>query len=120
MANTVTPVHIIEMLEAPEVGRFLVEDNEVGTLVISGSIKNVEPQHPKYNQMIKYIISDITGEIEVIQWVEDGNTVFAEGTLVKDFMLTGCSSECLTPKTHQFHPEAKRWRLTDIRKEIVV
>ena len=38
----------------------------------------------------------------------------------KDFMLTGCSSECLTPKTRQFHPEAKRWRLTDIRKEIVV
>ena len=40
ITKTVTPVHIREMLEAPEGGRLLVEDQEVGTIVISGSIKS--------------------------------------------------------------------------------
>jgi len=78
--QNVVPLQINEILEAPEEG-FLVEGQEVGMMVIVGKVMDCE----KATTKTTYKINDDSGEIEVIQWVEDGNTLdeFAEGSNVK-------------------------------------
>jgi len=80
--QNVVPVQIQEILEAPEEG-FTVEGQEVGMVLVVGKVTDCE----KATTKTTYRIQDESGEIEVIQWVEEGSTLdeFAEGTNVKVF-----------------------------------
>jgi len=80
--QNVVPVEIKEILSAPEEG-FTVEGQEVGIVTIVGKVTDCE----KATTKTTYRIQDESGEVEVIQWVEDGQTLdeFAEGSNVKVF-----------------------------------
>jgi len=80
--QNVVPVEIKEILSAPEEG-FTVEGQEVGMVTIVGKVTDCE----KATTKTTYRIQDESGEVEVIQWVEEGQTLdeFAEGTNVKVF-----------------------------------
>jgi len=79
-AQNVVPVQISEVLNAPEEG-FTVEGMEVGMVVILGRVTSVEKAATKTT----YQVEDSTGEVHVIQWIDEGSSEkeHVEGTYVK-------------------------------------
>lgn len=79
-AQNVVPVQISEVLNAPEEG-FTVEGMEVGMVVVLGRVLSVEKAATK----TKYQIEDASGQVDVIQWIEEGSSEkeHVEGTYVK-------------------------------------
>jgi len=78
--QNVVPVQISEVLAAPEEG-FTVEGAEVGMVVVVGRVVTMEKAATKST----YHIQDDSGELEVIQWLEEGTNQpeFSEGSPVK-------------------------------------
>jgi len=78
--QNVVPVQIEEILNAPEEG-FTVEGSEVGMIIIAGKVIHCE----KATTKTSYRIQDDSGEIDVIQWIEEGQNQpeFEEGRQVK-------------------------------------
>lgn len=78
--QNVVPVQISEILTAPEEG-FTIEGSEVGMVVICGKVINCE----KATTKTSYRIQDDSGEIDVIQWLEEGTNQpeYSEGSPVK-------------------------------------
>lgn len=78
--QNVVPVQISEVLSAPEEG-FSVEGAEVGMVVVVGRVVTMEKAATKST----YTIQDDSGELEVIQWLEEGTNQpeFSEGSPVK-------------------------------------
>jgi len=78
--QNVVPVQISEVISAPEEG-FMVEGAEVGMVVVVGRVVTMEKAATKST----YQIQDDSGELEVIQWLEEGTNQpeFSEGSPVK-------------------------------------
>jgi len=78
--QNVVPVQISEVLAAPEEG-FTVEGAEVGMVVVVGRVVTMEKAATKST----YQIQDDSGELEVIQWLEEGTNQpeYSEGSPVK-------------------------------------
>lgn len=78
--QNVVPVQISEVVSAPEEG-FMVEGAEVGMVVVVGRVVTMEKAATKST----YQIQDDSGELEVIQWLEEGTNQpeFSEGSPVK-------------------------------------
>jgi len=78
--QNVVPVQIGEILTAPEEG-FTVEGSEVGMVVLAGKVISCE----KATTKTSYRVQDDSGEIDVIQWLEEGTNQpeYPEGTPVK-------------------------------------
>lgn len=78
--QNVVPVQISEVLAAPEEG-FTVEGAEVGMVVVVGRVVTMEKAATKST----YNIQDDSGELEVIQWLEEGTNQpeYSEGSPVK-------------------------------------
>ena len=78
--QNVVPVQISEVLASPEEG-FTVEGSEVGMVVVVGRVVSIEKAATKST----YHIQDDSGELEVIQWLEEGTSQpdFNEGSPVK-------------------------------------
>jgi len=66
--QNVVPVMVQEVLTAPEEG-FTVEGMEVGMVVICGRVVNIEKAATK----TVYQLEDSSGQVEVVQWVDEGN-----------------------------------------------
>lgn len=65
--QNLVPVQISEILNSPEEG-FTVEGSEVGMVVVVGKVMSYE----KATTKTTYRVQDDSGEIEVIQWLEEG------------------------------------------------
>jgi len=78
--QNVVPVQISEVLQAPEEG-FNVEGAEVGMVVVVGRVVTMEKAATKST----YQIQDDSGQLEVIQWLEEGTNQpeYSEGSPVK-------------------------------------
>jgi len=78
--QNVVPVQISEVLQAPEEG-FSVEGAEVGMVVVVGRVVTMEKAATKST----YQIQDDSGQLEVIQWLEEGTNQpeYSEGSPVK-------------------------------------
>ena len=78
--QNVVPVEISEVLNSAEEG-FTVEGVEVGMVVVAGRVVSMEKAATKST----YQIQDESGELEVIQWLEEGTNQpeFSEGSPVK-------------------------------------
>jgi len=78
--QNVVPVQISEILQSPEEG-FTVEGAEVGMVVVVGKVTSCE----KATTKTTYRVQDDSGEIEIIQWLEDGTNQpeYSEGSGVR-------------------------------------
>jgi len=79
-AQNIIPLLIQEVLNAPEEG-FSIEGTEVGMVTVVGKVLSVDKAATKTT----YQIEDSTGEVEGVQWVQDGSTEkeHYEGTFVR-------------------------------------
>jgi len=79
-AQNVVPLLINDVLTAPEEG-FSIEGIEVGLVNILGKITNIDKAATKTT----YQVEDSTGQVDVVQWVEEGHTEeeFFEGSHVR-------------------------------------
>jgi len=79
-AQNIIPLLIQEVLNAPEEG-FSIEGTEVGMVTVVGKVLSVDKAATKTT----YQIEDSTGEVEGVQWVQDGSTQkeYYEGTFVR-------------------------------------